>query len=29
MEEAFTLLEKWNELVSEAKQKDFKLIQKK
>ena len=29
MEEAFSLLEKWNELVYEAKKKDQKLIQKK
>jgi len=29
MEEAFSLLDRWNELVSEAKSKDRKLIEKK
>lgn len=29
MEEAFSLLDRWNELVTEAKRKDYKLIEKK
>lgn len=29
MDEAFNLLERWNELVWDAKRKDFKLNEKK
>jgi len=29
MEEAFSLLDKWNELVVEAKKKDYRLNEKK
>jgi hypothetical protein len=29
MDEAFSLLDRWNELVTEAKRKDHKLIEKK
>lgn len=29
MDEAFSLLDKWNELVTEAKKKDHKLVEKK